>query len=291
MIDASTTASSEALAPGEHGVAIEGLDLRYHVAGQGPVCLVHSGGPGVGWEYMRMPEVEQHMTLVYIEPIGTGSSGRLSDPRGYNLDTYARFVDGLIGHLGLETVYLLGHSHGGFVAQRYALDHPERLAGLILYDTVPTTGPDWEADVMENLGRYADQPWFPDAVAALQEEAGITSDERASENLYRQFPLYFADYVGREREFANLRNSIRLYLGPNQGEEPAPFDTRGDLASIRTPTLVVVGRHDFICSEKFARILHEGISTSRLVILEQSGHFGHLEEPQTFARAVADFVS
>jgi proline iminopeptidase len=240
---------------------------------------------------MRMPQVEQHMTLVYIEPIGTGASGRLSDPRGYNLDTYARFVDGLIEHLGLEAVYLLGHSHGGFVAQRYALDHPERLTGLILYDSVPTTGPDWQADVMENLGRYADQPWFSDATQALEQENSASSDEEVSGLLQRMLPLYFADYSGREGEFVAMRATIRAFVGPNSGVESTPFDTRGDLASIRIPTLVIVGRYDFICSEKFARILHEGIAESQLVVLEQSGHFGHLEEPQTFARAVANFFS
>ena len=71
-----------------------------------------------------MPEVERHMTLVYVEPIGTGNSGRLDDPSGYTLDRYVRQVDGLIEHLGQERTYVLGHSYGGFVAQRYALLYP-----------------------------------------------------------------------------------------------------------------------------------------------------------------------
>jgi pimeloyl-ACP methyl ester carboxylesterase len=37
--------------------------------------------------------------------------------------------------LGQDRVHVLGHSHGGFVAQQYALDHPDRIAGLVLYDT------------------------------------------------------------------------------------------------------------------------------------------------------------
>ncbi|MCO1577534.1 hypothetical protein M8C13_17385 [Crossiella sp. SN42] len=41
------------------------------------VCLVHSGGPGIHWEYLRMPEPERHLTMVYLEPVGTGQSGRL----------------------------------------------------------------------------------------------------------------------------------------------------------------------------------------------------------------------
>jgi proline iminopeptidase len=113
------------------------VDQRYHVAGAGPVCLVHPGGPGIGWEYLRMPELERSMTMVYLESVGTGVSGRLSDPRDYNPSTYTHFLHAVIEHLALPQIMVLGHSHGGFVAQRYALDHPDRVASLILYDTSP----------------------------------------------------------------------------------------------------------------------------------------------------------
>jgi pimeloyl-ACP methyl ester carboxylesterase len=158
-----------------------------------------------------MPEVERHMTLVYVEPIGTGNSGRLDDPSGYTLDRYVRQVDGLIEHLGQERTYVLGHSYGGFVAQRYALLYPGRLAGLILYDTSPTTTQDFHADIGENLGRFAgrnaDEPWLADTMAAWQEVSAATadpdvSDEQLTGIFHRMFPAYLADYRGRQREFA-----------------------------------------------------------------------------------------
>src|SRR3954470_9826385 len=114
-----------ALEHGMYSLTIDAVRQVYHVAGRGPVCLVHPGGPGIGWEYLRMPALEQHLTMVYLEPVGTGASGRLADPRDYRLDTYAGFVHGVVEHLGLPKVFLLGHSHGGFVAQRYALDHAD----------------------------------------------------------------------------------------------------------------------------------------------------------------------
>src|SRR5262245_46549366 len=60
------------LSPGAHVVVSAGVEVRYHVAGQGPVCIVQPGGPGLLWTYLRMPEVERQLTLVYVEPAGTG---------------------------------------------------------------------------------------------------------------------------------------------------------------------------------------------------------------------------
>jgi proline iminopeptidase len=113
------TQAHDALTPGTHEIVFDGVVQRYHVVGAGPVCLVHSGGPGIAWEYMRMPRVEAALTTVYVEPVGTGESGRLPDhPRGYTLDRYCQSLHGIIEHLGIPTVHLLGHSHGSFVALR-----------------------------------------------------------------------------------------------------------------------------------------------------------------------------
>ncbi|MGH2356234.1 MAG: alpha/beta fold hydrolase [Chloroflexota bacterium] len=292
-----STIGSGALAPGEHTVSIGGLEQRYHVAGRGPVCLVHPGGPGVGWEYLRMPAVEPYVTAVYLEPIGTGGSSRLIDPRQYTLHRYVESVHGLVEQLGVEDVFFLGHSHGGFVGQCYALAHQERLAGLILYDTSPTTAPDFWTDVGQNLRRFAErhagrpeEVEMPGILSAFEDAGRATGDEELTAILRRLFPAYFADYWGREREWAPLRGAVRMYAGPLQGEEPAPFDVRGELASITVPTLVIVGRHDPICAPRWAHLLHDRIPGSRLLILEDSGHFGHIEEAEVFARAVADLV-
>ncbi len=51
-----------------------------------------------------MPELERSTTVVYIEPVGTGASGRLADPSGYTLATYTHFLHAVIEHLGLTEV-------------------------------------------------------------------------------------------------------------------------------------------------------------------------------------------
>jgi proline-specific peptidase len=284
--------SIAALPQGTREISVDGVRQVFHVVGTGPV--VHSGGPGIEWEYLRMPALEEHLTMVYLEPVGTGASGRLDDPRGYRLDTYARFVHGVVEHLGLPKVFLLGHSHGGFVAQRYALDHADRLAGLILFATSPVTGAEFWADAVANVNRFPerhpDRREAAEIPQAFQEAVAATDDKAYTDGLRRILPAYFADYWAHEQVLEPLRAALRAWIDPMRGEEPEPFDVRDRLGSIALPSLVLTGAHDFICGTRWASMLHDGIPGSRLTVLEDSGHMGHLEQPEAFTRAVAEFT-
>ncbi|WP_239063323.1 alpha/beta hydrolase [Streptomyces sp. SID13031] len=292
-----TNLDSNPLATGTHTIELNGITQRYHVHGTGPVCVAHSGGPGVFWEYLRMPQAEEHLTMVYVEPIGTGGSGRLaSHPNGYTRDRYAEALDGLLDHFGTGPVYLLGHSHGGFVVQRYALKHPERLAGIILYDSAPLTGPEHGAELMRNvetfLARNAGNPDLPEVLGTLKSISAISTDEGMTAALAGIIPLYVADYWNRQDEFVPLRAQVSgTYIsGVDEHGVPDLIDDRGVLGSISLPTLVIVGRYDPICGLRWAEELHKLIPGSELAILEHSGHFGHLEEPENFARALERFT-
>jgi hypothetical protein len=67
------------LGPGVHRLTLNGARQVYHVAGDGPVMVAHSGGPGVDYTYLRSARLEEHFTMVYLEPVGTGESRPLPD--------------------------------------------------------------------------------------------------------------------------------------------------------------------------------------------------------------------
>ncbi|MCP2360089.1 pimeloyl-ACP methyl ester carboxylesterase [Nonomuraea thailandensis] len=286
-----------ALSPGTHTVDLGNVAQRYHVAGSGPVVLAHPGGPGLSWEYLRMPAAESHVTMVYVEPIGTGASGRLpAHPHGYTRERYAQALDGLIDHLGADRVHLLGHSHGGFVAQHYALTRPDRLAGVILYDSAPVTGPEHYAEAARNMEEFArrnaGRPGL-DGVLATWESLGALADDEGTTRAARGIlPAYLADYWDHQERYAPLFAITGTYIsGLDDRLAPDLVDDRDALGSIRAPALVVAGRHDVICGPRWAGELAAGIPRADLVVLENSGHLGHVEEPDAFARAVTTFVS
>ena len=282
-------------AAGTYDISIEGIRLRYHVFGSGPACVIHSGGPGVEWRYLRMPRLETHLTCVYLEPIGTTGSGRLPQhPNDYTVELYSNFLHGLIDRLGLPKLYLLGHSHGGFVAQRYALDHADRLAGLILYSTTPVAGGELRDEASRQIEAFARRfhgnPEVDAVVDAWRSVGRAKNDEGATKWLQAMFPAYFADYWGRVAEFGPARDTINVSYIARIDDGPLTFDVRGRLGEIAAPTLVISGQYDFICGMRWARQLHDGISGSELLVLPDSGHFGHLEEPERLAEGILRFV-
>jgi proline iminopeptidase len=283
----------DALAAGSHSISINGIEQRYHVAGQGPLCIAHPGGPGIDWSYLKMPLVERHLTVLYIEPIGTGASGRLPEhPKGYGVDRYSQQLEGLVDALGLSGFFMLGHSHGGFVIQQYAVARPHHVAGLIVYDSSAVTGPEFMKEASRNIAAFAQrESGSAEAAEVTQTWASIpriAGDEDFTQGLRRLLPAYFADYRRAGPAFDQLRSALRATFVVGDGK---PFDITQALPGLRRPVLILVGEHDFICGPRWADILHAALPTSQLVSFARSGHMAHIEEPGAFAAAIASFVA
>ena len=124
----------------------DGRRLTYRKLGTGPVLVCHPGGPGLASTYMGdLAGLWERFTLVILNPRGTDGSDRPADPDAYHVDDYASDLEELRQHLGLETMMLLGFSHGGIVAQAYASANPGRVSRLVLAATAARFGPEQKA--------------------------------------------------------------------------------------------------------------------------------------------------
>ncbi|GAA3739539.1 alpha/beta hydrolase [Streptomyces tremellae] len=192
---------------------------------------------------------------------------------------------------------LLGHSHGGFVAQYVALRHPERLPGLVLYESAPVTGPEHMAEAAAGVGdfvrRNEGNPELPAVLAGLQAAGAARDDEGITAALRDLLPAYVAHYWEREDEFKELRTTLTCtYISSADADgTPDTIDDRAALPALTVPALVLVGHYDIPCGPRWAGELHALIPGSRLVELADSGHLGHIEEPAAFAAAVRDFTT
>jgi pimeloyl-ACP methyl ester carboxylesterase len=283
---------TNAIAPGSHSISINGIEQRYHVAGQGPLCIAHPGGPGFDWIYLKMQSVEQHLTMLYLEPIGTGASGRFAEhPKGYSIERYCRQLEDVVNALGLRDFFLLGHSHGGFVIQQYAITHPDKVAGVIIYSSSAVMMPEVLKDAGQNIAafvqREAGKPEAEEVAQAWASIPRIGGDEDYTRELRRLLPVYFADHRRAGLAFDQFRSTLRATFFLGEGK---PFDVRKALPKLRVPALILTGEHDFMFGPKWAEILHAALEGSQMVIFRLSGHMTHIEQPDAFAGVIAAFV-
>jgi proline iminopeptidase len=281
-------------------VTADGRKLAYRQLGHGPVLVCHPGGPGFSSVYFGdLAGLWERFTLILINPRGTGASDRPADSRAYEIDDYVADVEDLRQHLGLPQIRLLGHSHGGVVAQAYAAKYPERVSRLVLASTLARFGPEQEKAMRSGMDKRLGQPWAADAFAALEaeQEGKFANDKELSELVLREWPLYFAHYGPSEAGYVDtLRtetingDALKLF---NQEvfTTSSTFDLRDRLPNIKSPTLVITGDEDFICGPVCADEICPAISDARKVIVGDSGHMIFVEQPRAFHDEVADFLS
>jgi pimeloyl-ACP methyl ester carboxylesterase len=275
----------------------DGRKLTYRKLGHGPALICHPGGPGFSSSYFAdLAGLWEQYTLILLNPRGTGGSDPPADRRAYQIDDYVADVEELRQHLGAEQLLLLGHSHGGVVAQAYAAQHPDQVRRLVLASTLARFAPEQEHAMREGMDKRSGQPWFPDAVVALDhEQAGhFESDQELSELVFRELPLYFAHfgpveagYLDTQRSDVINADALRLF---NQ-EIFTTFDLRSRLRDIKAPTLVITGDEDFICGPLCAEEICAGIRGARTAIVGDAGHYVFVEQAQAFHDEVAEFLN
>ena len=282
------------LIAGEYDVTLNGVQIHYTVRGSGPVLIAHSGGPGMdARDWDDFARIDDFVTVVQIHPRGSGLSGPAAG-EAYLLPDYAADVEALRLHLGLDRPIVMGWSHGGMVAMQFASTYPDSLSKLILFDTSAYFG-EFLSDIEGAVREFKDEPWFESSFAALKAEwAGeYQSDEDMSRLWADEMKFYFKKFDARAEAYHLRTKDLPVRITPLKvfnDREAATMDLRPQIKKIAVPTLVIVGRHDFITNVAMAEEMARHIPNARLDIFEDSGHFALVEEPEKFYRVVKQFV-
>jgi len=260
--------------------------IAYEVVGDGPVLLAVHGGPGTDHSMFRpyLDPLAAELAVVYFDLPGHGRSAESQD---YGLVAMAASIEDILAAVGAERVFLLGSSYGGFLSLTYALEHPERVAGLILVDTSASYG--FRAESLE----VARQRATPSMLAALERlwDDSLADDEDFHAAWREILPLYFHRLEPAEVERLADRGAYRLETRRQILPTLREYDLNGRLAEIEAPTLVIVGRHDWITAVGQAEALAAGLPQSRLAVFEHSGHYPFVEEHERFVAIVQEWMA
>jgi pimeloyl-ACP methyl ester carboxylesterase len=292
--------TKDLVGPGDHTVNLNGVDLHYRVCGEGPLLFLISPGWGVGSGYLQrgFSFLQERFRLVFLDTRGSGHSGRPADHMKMSSHDMADDLEALRQYLGLSTLQLLGHSNSGAIALSYAERYKNNARKLVLIDS-QMLGFSAGDDTQAFLEARAQDPRYKTAVqAAIGHFSGkakpLASDAELSAFVAELLPLYLHS---PEKNLALAREqllveqiSLYAFESQNAADKAAGSDQTALLDQVRAPTLVMVGRHDWICPTTVAKRLHAGIGNARLVMFEESGHMPWIEEPEKFAAELIRFL-
>lgn len=256
-----------------------------------PAAFIIHGGPGGDHSDFKLafkPLADQ-LQLVFFDHRGQGRSAR-GDVRLYNLDENVRDMEALRLHLGLGPIVSVGTSYGGMVAMAHAARYPDAVSRLILIVTAAHAGFNARArQIVAERGT-------PEQIAVCDQ---LWAGELDTVDKLRHYYEVMGPMYSRRYDPAAARASReRGILSPdalNQAFAPGgflqTFDLRAELASITAPTLVLAGRHDWICPPEFSQEIHRLIAHSELRIFEDSSHAIRADETDALVQAIGAFAS
>jgi aminoacrylate hydrolase len=263
-------------------LAREGADIFYEVHGKGSPILMMSGTAGDGefWKPCQVPEFSRDFAAITYDQRGTGKTVTRAD--GYTTETLADDAAALIERVGLGPAIVWGHSMGGRVAQLVALDHPKKVAKLILSSTGAS---------------FKSKGGIPPAICLELVEKG-----------YERYVREHSTAIGFSKAFANAHpDKVEAFIKARLATQPPlktylahivarqEHDTSARLKDIRAPTLVTVGGDEGHGNSDTTHIqsseaLARAIPGAKFIVIPGAGHFYPFSDPETTNRLVRDFV-
>ena len=264
----------------------------------GSILCLHGGPGGNHWFTMPMADMASvGYRVVLYDQFGCGRSERPRSFEGYSIESAAREVDALRRALRLGRSHLWGSSYGGALALQTVLQSPGSFQSLMIssgYASVAQAEAE-RARLVRRLPRRdrtaiesAESRGRRDTIAY---RGALGRFYRAHGNGLPVRPYEVA--LGFQGENEALRTAL---FGPDEGllarstGTMANWDVRDQLGRIRLPTLVMVGRQDFV-TPSCARSIHRGIRRSKLVIFEDAGHEPAFKQRGQFMEVVRDFLA
>ena len=252
-----------------------GVTLRYTEHGEpSGVPLLLLPGLGDSWRSFE-PVLDNLPDSIRAFALTLRGHGDSTHPAtGYGFDDFAADIEAFMDALQIECAVLTAHSASGFFAQRFAIDHPERILGLVFIGSPltlrehPGLDQAWDA-IFSTLA----DPIDPQFVKEMQSG---TLAKPVSEDF---FEILVAEALKVPARV--WREAFHHLLNQDLSEE---------VRNIRAPTLIVWGDQDAILTRADQDVLVEAIRGSRLVVYEGAGHSPHWEGPNRFASDVATFV-
>ncbi|NRA01140.1 MAG: alpha/beta hydrolase [Myxococcales bacterium] len=253
-------------------VTHEGASIYYEIHGSGPaICLAHgAGGNALSW-WQQVPHFARSHSVVAFDHRSFGRS--VCAPADFQPRFFADDLFAILDAAGIERAALVCQSMGGWTGLRAALEHPERVAALVL---AGTPGGLFTPVIAENMAQLAERLGGGGVAATAALAPDFPEREPARAFLYGGI------------------GSLNTGFDPAQGArlfDEAAWILPEALAEFRVPTLVLSGQHDLLFPPEIMNHVAELIPGASLERFPETGHSTYYEDPERFNEIVGQFLA
>ncbi|HEY8678193.1 MAG TPA: alpha/beta fold hydrolase [Candidatus Dormibacteraeota bacterium] len=258
-------------------------DIAYLRKGQGPAILLLHGIPTSSYLWRDVIDpLAATFDVMAPDLLGFGDSDKRLDA-DLSIAAQARYMVAFMESIGVHQAAVIGHDIGGGVAQLMAVDEPDRVARLILIDSIVDNN--WP---IPDIARLKEPAWDQIMVdldlrkgfrKGLQD--GMTSQDRVTDDLVNEFARPFSD-----------QGSRRAYLRAARALNNRDLVSRSrHIQDIETPTLVLWGADDKFLEPRWGEVLARKLRDARLQIIDPGGHFLPLDRPDAVVESITNFLT
>lgn len=251
--------------------------------------LILNGGPGLTSEHFgelagQLGQLGAGRTTITFAQRGTGRSElNQVDASTVNLAAMVADIEALREHLEVETWTVFGHSWGGMYAMAYAVEHSERVQGLIL-SASGGSDLEWATSFQNNLRHRLG----PERRAAYDRATTRQARVEAMAAAYVFDPDNIPFVIEALSRPGASNPTIRSLV--LQDLFRLEFDLRDELATFDRPTLLLHGRQD-VLGTLVPYKTHQALPNSELIYLDACGHYLWLDQPDAYFAAIDAFLS
>ena len=257
---------------------INNARIAYKTFGKGEqiiMCVGYASNKDL-WNTNLIVTLSKDYKVIVFDYRGMGYSS--NEDSTFTIKTLADDVNELMKSLDISQAHILGWSMGGYVAQIFAINYPEKVKKLVLYATDPgdkiTINP--SEKIIEILTNPKSSP--EDLLNTLFPDDWLAKHPEPWKVLPHATEAYHAKTIGLQYE------AIAMWLEPGGG-------SAGQLHQLKMPVLLICGNKDKVVPCQNSNILHDSISSSTLINVNNSGHGMMFQIPNTFSSYVLTFLN
>ncbi|GAA1713464.1 alpha/beta fold hydrolase [Propioniferax innocua] len=250
---------------------------HYHDLGEGtPILFLHGSGTGVtaaaNW-WLTLPDMAEVGRCIAIDSIGYGQSV-VAEGTEYGIRAWVEHAIRVLDALGIEKTWIVGNSLGGWVGLQLAIDHPERLHGVV---SMGTGG----AQLTGALKSHSNPVLTPEGIRETLEKFVVDKSLITDELVRLRFESAQNDTASdRLKQVVAARDRDR-------NEFPLDFDA---LAKLEMPVLLIHGMQDVVITPSRTWDLLQTIPHADAHIFNQCGHWSQVEKAEEFNKVVGLYL-